>query len=421
MKTVSGVLLLLLLISTFALAFNIGLVYGQTTVYINSDGSISPSSAPISSVDNVTYTFTGNISYPTYDGIIIRRSNVVINGNGYAVHGDNSTNLGNGITLAGINNVTIKEVSSIQHFQFGICLNVSNNDIISRNNLAANSFGIYAAFSSNTNVTENTLANCVYGVYLFFSSNNTIFHNNFMNNTLQAFSFNSTNTWDKSYPSGGNFWSNYNGTDLYSGFYQNLNGSDGIGDTPYIIDDNNIDHYPIMNPYTISPDSNVTLNFPSGTNITYLSITEYTSITSPYPPLPREMGPIFNITVHTIPPGFTGLVRVGIHYDPGLVSNASELVIAQFDFLPGDINHDGKVDLVDLVLLANAYGTSPGNPRWNPNADLDGNNVVGLSDLVLLALHYGRTARWIDHPTIVDTINDFAYCTTDHFSGFGIH
>lgn len=66
--------------------------------------------------------------------------------------------------------------------------------------------------------------------------------------------------------------------------------------------------------------------------------------------------------------------------------------------LPGDINGDGKVNLEDLVFLANAYGTTPasggipGAPHaWNPNADIDGDGVVGLSDLVILALHYGQT------------------------------
>ena len=49
---------------------------------MKSDGSVFPSSAPISSVDDVTYTFTGNMSYPTYYGIVVERNNIAINGNG---------------------------------------------------------------------------------------------------------------------------------------------------------------------------------------------------------------------------------------------------------------------------------------------------------------------------------------------------
>jgi hypothetical protein len=58
--------------------------------------------------------------------------------------------------------------------------------------------------------------------------------------------------------------------------------------------------------------------------------------------------------------------------------------------LPGDINQDGKVALLDLVILANAYGSRQGDTRWNPNADIDHNGSVGLTDLVIVALHYGQ-------------------------------
>jgi nitrous oxidase accessory protein NosD len=67
--------------------------------------------------------------------------------------------------------------------------------------------------------------------------------NNFVNNNVQVYSTSdSANIWDGGYPSGGNFWSDYNGTDA---------NHDGIGDTPYIIDANNTDHYPLMVRYVI--------------------------------------------------------------------------------------------------------------------------------------------------------------------------
>jgi hypothetical protein len=58
--------------------------------------------------------------------------------------------------------------------------------------------------------------------------------------------------------------------------------------------------------------------------------------------------------------------------------------------IPGDLNGDFKVSLLDLVLLANAYGSKPGDTKWNPNADINGNNIVDLADLVLMAVHYGQ-------------------------------
>jgi hypothetical protein len=50
------------------------------------------------------------------------------------------------------------------------------------------------------------------------------------------------------YPSGGNYWSDYAGTALHRGPYQNEPNSDGIADTPYVIDTANADNYPLMNP-----------------------------------------------------------------------------------------------------------------------------------------------------------------------------
>jgi hypothetical protein len=97
-----------------------------------------------------------------------------------------------------------------------------------------------------------------------YSSGNTFYHNNFINNTQQVYNYASSelNVWDDGYPSGGNYWSDYTGVDQKNGPYQNLTGSDGIGDTPYVINANNTDHYPLMNPYSslalsvgISPSS----------------------------------------------------------------------------------------------------------------------------------------------------------------------
>src|SRR5271157_296301 len=58
--------------------------------------------------------------------------------------------------------------------------------------------------------------------------------------------------------------------------------------------------------------------------------------------------------------------------------------------IPGDLNGDFSVNLVDLVIMANSYNRSTGDPKWNPNADIDSNGAVNLTDLVILALHYGQ-------------------------------
>lgn len=58
--------------------------------------------------------------------------------------------------------------------------------------------------------------------------------------------------------------------------------------------------------------------------------------------------------------------------------------------IPGDVNGDFTVTLVDLVTLALVYGSVPTDTRWNPNADINGDNAVTLVDLVILAQHYGQ-------------------------------
>jgi parallel beta-helix repeat protein len=118
-------------------------------------------------------------------------------------------------------------------------------------------------FSSNNTIIENDIeANKDVGIYFWNSSDNSFYHNNFVNNTHQIYDGHwdhpeqclpSINFWDNDFPSGGNYWSDYNGTDLNTDLDQNATGSDGIGDTPYTIDENNTDKYPLMRLWT-SPD-----------------------------------------------------------------------------------------------------------------------------------------------------------------------
>jgi hypothetical protein len=59
--------------------------------------------------------------------------------------------------------------------------------------------------------------------------------------------------------------------------------------------------------------------------------------------------------------------------------------------IPGDLNGDYTVNLSDLVILAKAYGTMPGDTNWNANADINGDGKVSLSDLTILAKNYHKS------------------------------
>ncbi len=133
----------------------------------------------------------------------------------------------------------------------GAYLHSSCNNTLSNNTVDLHTqHGFKLSYYSNENtIYENTISNNPYGVRIYSDShNNTIYWNNFINNGIQAWD-QGNNIWNLSYPSGGNYWSNYGGVDNYKGPKQNIPGRDGIGDTNYSIDSDSIDNYPLMAPY----------------------------------------------------------------------------------------------------------------------------------------------------------------------------
>ncbi len=128
-----------------------------------------------------------------------------------------------------------------------------------------NRHGIYMIMSDHNQIfSNNFISNTKMGVNLTKCMGggiyNSVYHNNFIDNSdedSQASAWwTSYNDWDDGYPSGGNFWNDYDGLDEYSGPYQNISGSDGIGDTPYELHydewyqyEVDYDFYPLMNPW----------------------------------------------------------------------------------------------------------------------------------------------------------------------------
>ena len=71
-------------------------------------------------------------------------------------------------------------------------------------------------------------------------------------------------------------------------------------------------------------------------------------------------------------------------WNPGAVTLLLEEVEC-----PGDLDGDSDTDLADLATLLAAYGTSIGDPDYNPDADFDDSGTVDLSDLAFLLSDYG--------------------------------
>ena len=170
----SSIVFILLLVSTLTFAFNTQSVKASGTIYIREDGSIDPPAAPIATVDNVTYTLTGDVN----DSIVIERDNIVFDGTGYTVQGS-----GTGITLSGRSNVTIKNMK-INACDYGIMLVSSSNSSISANNISVNNYnGVWLYLSSNVSVYQNRITECeYYGIGLDNSQNNSICENTITDN-----------------------------------------------------------------------------------------------------------------------------------------------------------------------------------------------------------------------------------------------
>jgi parallel beta-helix repeat protein len=237
-----------------------------------------------------------NISNNNHDNMIIDRAKKVTLRNnvvsGYA-------NSWDGVWIVDSEEVDLVENIITNNTGAGVTLWRASSVNLYRNTICYNEKGIRALQSRDNNFTENIIMrNIVYGIDLESSSHLSIYHNS-LNNTCQLSIHDISNSsWDDGYPSGGNYWSDYNGTE-FDDF--------GIGREPYIIDENNSDMFPLKSPY-----------------------------------------------------------------------------------LSGDINHDLVVNIVDIAIVAKAFGARPGDGNWNPIADMDLNGVINIVDISIVATQYGQ-------------------------------
>ncbi len=221
------------------------------------------------------------------EGIRPQRNDLLISGNNI------TGNPGGGITGYDAENIVITG-NNIAENSYGINIGISRNITISGNNISSNERGInlvyygpYAVYRNNitnngwgirfaegcqhasvygNNITQNSV-----GVVLLNFPNggdvavsgvgNKVFGNLFIDNSVQVLpnyvefeniqmGSNGTDIvlWDNG--TLGNYWSDYSGTD---------SDGDGIGDAPYVFDENNQDNYPLTNPV----DINTIPEFPS--------------------------------------------------------------------------------------------------------------------------------------------------------------
>ena len=133
---------------------------------------------------------------------------------------------------------------------YGISFHYSDHNTIISNILSRNVRGVFFERANNNTIVNNAISHSLkHGFYIYYSYDNHIYHNDIAYNDMQVYDDNSINQWDDGYPSGGNYWSDYLGVDNMNGPNQDQPGADAIGDTPYIVDADDRDRYPLMDPY----------------------------------------------------------------------------------------------------------------------------------------------------------------------------
>ena len=142
------------------------------------------------------------------------------------------------------------------------------NNTLSFNRIIDNHYnGIWiSSLSTNNTIVYNRIANNFkYGLVIENSHYNRINNNNFIGNNqatsiydpahIQANDSAGLNSWNASYPNGGNYWSDWTSPDVKSGPNQDQSGSDGIVDFPYLLDGGAgaNDFYPLTIPVVPEP------------------------------------------------------------------------------------------------------------------------------------------------------------------------
>lgn len=320
-----------------------------------------------------------------------------------------------GIHLEDSSGNVVSHNDASSNVDFGIFLHGSGGNTVFGNTVSSNWCGLRLEYSDNNIFFENKVSENSLGVNPTNSSGNLFFHNDFVENIRNAHSVFSTNVWDDGYPSGGNYWSDYMAIDEFTGTFQNETGSDGIGDTPYVVDETDADNYPIMKPWTPPPDiavkrvalskSAIALGSPLHVDVTVenqgedgetLNITFYANATA--------IGTLANTTLlSSLTLTFTWntsgfalgnyILMTYVCPVPGEIDEDDNTWIESLVVsILGDVNGDFIVDVFDVVITATAFGSKSGDEDWNGNVDFNDDNLIDIFDVVTIAGNFGKTA-----------------------------
>ena len=346
---------------------------------------------------------------------------LIVNASNCKIHGNMMSSMGSGgIVLEGNNatdNVIFDNIFQDTPTPISLTASAGSNTIYG--NIVISQASVTLNIGADGNVVYgNSISGSQILLNMTNSKDNVFYHNNFLATAQLTVLTTGNNTWDKGYPSGGNYWSNYAGVDMKSGPNQDQPGSDSIGDTAYVISSNNTDRYPFMKPWTgasghcvavivvvaaktvIGQGFSCSLTICAADKGEYaesFSVTAYANATW----IGTQQISSLNASCQTVLT--LAWNTANLAYGNYTVRACAQPVAGQTDMsgndftlgtlkvtIPGDIDGSFTVDLGDLVILAKTYNSKLGDARWNPNADIDGSGQVDLGDLVILAQHYNQ-------------------------------
>jgi len=306
--------------------------------------------------------------------------------------------------------------NTVSSSSYGIYLGYCGANTVSGNTVSLNDWGIDLYSSAGSTIIENLIKDNTWGAWVAENSDgNSIYHNNFIDNAKGAFQdLTSSNTWNTpTAPYQGNYWDDYKGADT---------DGDGTGDT--YVPWEGVDWHPLIAPWGVSRDVAIISVTPSAAkayvgemvNITVVAenqgaSTETFNVTARYENttlgILETLGPQ---EVTNLPPEQTialtfiwnttdtqPCVYYTIKAEASTVPNEVDTSDNTYTDgtvkikIVGDINGDGFVDVLDLSIVAVAYGAREGDPRYNPDADLNKDGFIDLRDLAPVAINFGNT------------------------------
>jgi hypothetical protein len=161
------------------------------------------------------------------------------------------------------------------------------------------------------------------------------------------------------------------------------------------------------------PFATISTTAPLGTAVAYVNII--------HPPLPKDGGfayapeksVAFDIVSSTTPPSFPAspegtfnlafaVPRVNARLGNYTVYATSFYLVGPYPYFAsssltfrviilGDLNGDGICDIIDIAIVAKAYGSYPGQHNWNPVADLYPDLIIDVMDIARVAKDYGKS------------------------------